>query len=105
MLKALNIHTVELLAGLSDGNLTFMGARTMRDKAKAYLAKANENADAVKFAEDTANLQAQIDALTNQLQGFRNAGVQEATAPPKKRGPKPKVNNEQDIPTTNTADS
>lgn len=39
-LKAINIHTVESLAALPDTALSWLGARTMRDKAKAWLAQA-----------------------------------------------------------------
>lgn len=105
-LKALNIHTVEQLAALSDHALTAMGMRQFRDKAKAYLEKSKDGVSAGKWAAEKENLQAQIEALQNQLNGFKDSGIipkQEASAPPKKRGPKKKVKDEQDIPPTGSA--
>lgn len=107
MLKGLNIHTVEMLASLQENHLTFLGARQMRDKAKAWMEKAKDTSAATQFAAREAAMQAQIDGLQNQINGFRAAGVpiQEASAPPapKKRGPKPKVRHEQNIPSTGSA--
>ena len=42
MVKGLNIYTVEQLAGLGDNSLTWLGARTWRDKAVAYLEEAKK---------------------------------------------------------------
>ena len=104
-LKTLNIHTIQQLASLGEHNLNFMGARSFRDKAKLWLEKAAGEADSAKWAKEKSELQDQIEALKNQMQGFINSGIvqtQEASAPPKKRGPKPKVKDE-NIPTTDTA--
>lgn len=61
-LAALNIHTVEALAALADGQLQNLGvgARQMRDQAQTWLEQA-------KGGEPIARLQAQIDGLTAQL--------------------------------------
>jgi hypothetical protein len=116
MLKSHGIHTVETLAALSDANVTnILGGRSYREMAKSYLAKAKEGAGAAQLAIVNQNLQDQITALTNQIKGLTDAGLspqpqalpvntQEATAPPapKKRGPKPKVKDEQNVPTINS---
>lgn len=99
-LKAMNIHTIEQLAALGDNNLNWLGARAIRDKAKNWLEKAKDGAAAAQWAKEKSELQAQIDALKNQMQGF---GIQEASAPPAKRGRKPKVKHEQDISTAGTS--
>jgi len=108
MLKSVNIQTVEQLAAMGDHSLTFMGARGYRDKAKAYLEKAKDGAASLKWAKEKQEMQDQIDALKNQMQGFANAGIltpQKASASPepKKRGPKPKVKDEQNIPPIDAA--
>lgn len=104
MLKGINVHTVEILASLQDNHITWLGARAMRDKAKIWIEKAKEAAPAIQWAKDKAEMTAQIEAMQNQLNGFRAAGViQEASAPPAKRGRKPKVRDEQDVSTINSA--
>lgn len=105
MLKGINVHTVEMLASLQDNHITWLGARQMRDKAKAWVEKAKDNAAASQWAKEKSEMQGQLEAMQNQINGFRAAGVpiQEASAPPAKRGPKPKVKHEQDVPTTNSA--
>lgn len=113
MLKGLGIHTVEQLASIGEHNLTFMGARQYRDKAKTYIENAKGSALSNQLAEQNAKLQDQIEALKNQMNGFINSGVkmepvklqstEEAKAPPKKRGPKPKVKHEQNVPPIDTA--
>lgn len=68
-LKAVNIHTVEQLAGASDGLAQkFMGLQAMKQKAQAYLDAANGNS-AIKAQADAqavliAELQAQLAKLT-----------------------------------------
>lgn len=68
-LKALNIMTVEGLAGL-DGTLLQrigMGARELKNKAQAYLDAADTNAPNAKMASDLAAAQDQIEALKRQM--------------------------------------
>ena len=69
MLKAQNIATVEQLANVDDSNLRNLGigAREMRDRAKAYLEDAADGARADKDAREKAALQQQIDALEARL--------------------------------------
>lgn len=104
MLKSLNIHTLEMLSELQENHLTWLGARQMRDKAKIAVEKAKDGAAAMQWAKEKSDMQDQMQALQNQINGLRDAGVlQEASAPPAKRGPKPKVKNEQNILTINAA--
>lgn len=107
MLKSMNIHTIEALAAMSDTNIGFMGGRQYRDMAKAWISKAKEGVTSAQWAKEKAEMQDQITALNNTINGLKTAGVlpaQEAAAPPapKKRGPKPKVKHE-DISTTDTS--
>lgn len=95
-LKSMNIHTIEMLANLGDNNLTWLGARAMREKAKAWIEKAKTGVDSLVWAKEKAEMQAQIEALKNQLNGFASVG---AIPEPKKRGRKPKVKDEQDTST------
>lgn len=87
-LKAMNIHTVEVLAGLGDNNLTWLGARQMRDKAKAWLDSSKGGAVALKQAQEIEDLKLQVEALTNQLNG-----LPQVKAESKKRGRKQNVQN------------
>lgn len=85
MLKGLNIHTVEALSQLSDNNLTFLGARGLRDKAKVWLETAKKGAPSMAQQQEINDLKAQLEAMRNQMQGL--------PAPAKvvkKRGRKPK---------------
>lgn len=93
--KAMSIHTVEQMAQLGDHQLGWTGARAMRDKAQKWLEKSKDGAEALRWAQEKQELQDQINALKNQMNGF---GIQEASAPPAKRK---KVKHEQDIPSTN----
>jgi len=93
-LKALNIHTVDSLAALGDNNLTWFGARPMRDKAKAWLAQAKDGSGLSQLQAENKKLRDDMEALQNQMQALIAAKAIPATAPetspPKKRGPKPK---------------
>lgn len=68
-LKALNISSVEELAGVTDGNLqqVGMGARALRDQAIAYLSRASEGAETRKLAAENAELRAQLEATNANL--------------------------------------
>ena len=88
-LKAINIHTVEAMASVSDTNLTWMGAREMREKAQTWLESAKQGAAATKWEAEKETLLSEIKALKNQL------------AAPKKA--KKKVKNGTDTSTTDTA--
>lgn len=66
-LKAMNVHTVEGLAEVSDAGLTWLGARELREKARAYLAAAAGGAELSKAQAENAALRADIDALKKQF--------------------------------------
>lgn len=119
-LKGLKIHTVEQLAAVSDTNLSWMGARQLRDNAKAWLSEAESGAETIKLRNQVEALQAQIEAMQNQQAGF-SASVKaepvlqsEQAAPlleaphikpivTKMRGRPKKVTNGADIPSVNAA--
>lgn len=70
-LKAMNVHTVEQLAGISDAQAhSFMGFHALKQRAETYLEAARGNAPLVKMQaaledrdEQIAALQAQIDQI------------------------------------------
>jgi hypothetical protein len=120
-LKAMNIHTVEMLAGCSDANLRWMGARQMRDNAKAWLNEADNGSETIRLRNEIEQLRIQLEAMRNQ-----NAGIlasqpapvvvnSEQIAAPlmeapeikpivtKMRGRPRKVEDGTDVPATNTA--
>lgn len=84
-LKALNIHSVEQLANIGENNMTWLGARQMRDKAKAWLESAKSGAGASQMQKRIEQLEADNIALKNQLAAFGQEPQE-----PKKRGRKPK---------------
>lgn len=72
MMKSANVHTVEQLSVVSDGNLSNlgMGARDLREKAKTYLESAQTGAIPMAAQERINELEKQVEALKNQLTGF-----------------------------------
>lgn len=71
--KAMNIHTVEALAALPDTALTWLGSRSYRDKAVAWLAGAKDGSAVIALqtkcdnqATDIAMLKEQIKELSTQ---------------------------------------
>jgi len=72
MFKAMNIHTVEHLAAVSDSNLSNlgMGAREIREKAIAYLENAKGSAHAMAAQKEIEELKLQIEAMKNQMAGL-----------------------------------
>lgn len=64
-MKALNVHTVEQLAAVDDTALTRMGmgARDLREKAKAWLENAKGGESVSKLMAENAALKAQISAM------------------------------------------
>lgn len=70
--KAVNVHTVEQLVAVSDGNLANlgMGARELQDKAKAFLEKAANGSDVTKLLARISDLEKIIEGLKNQSSGF-----------------------------------
>lgn len=69
-LKAMNIHTVEQLAAVADGNLTWMGARDLQKKAIDWLQAAKEGAGFSKLEAENQDLRNQLEALKRQFEGF-----------------------------------
>lgn len=120
-LKALNIFTVEQLAGISDANLKFMGARQLRDNAKAWLEEANAGGAIIAANNRIAELERQLEAVNNTMRAIgENTGkpnkqvVESLEAPPfeeapvkpivtKMRGRPSKVENGADIPSVDAA--
>lgn len=66
-LKASGIHTVESLSTLPDTALTWLGARGMRDKAKAWLSQAENGKEVIKLSEENNRLRADMDMLKKQM--------------------------------------
>lgn len=69
-LKAMNIFTVESLATLPDGKLTWMGARELQQKAKLYIDKAKESAPMLAMQEENEKLRRDMEALKAQFAGM-----------------------------------
>lgn len=72
-MKALNIHTVEQLAELGENNMQWMGARMMRDKAKAWIAQSQGNAGLSKLQAENETLRNDLEALKNQMAALIDA--------------------------------
>jgi|ERR1700743_261660 len=67
-LKALNIHTVEQLAAVPDGQLAVLGARELINKAKMWLSQADSHVTESRLASENESLRAEIEALRKQMQ-------------------------------------
>lgn len=67
-LKALNIHTVEALAGLDGQPLKNLGqdGRSLKNQATAFLESASATADVTRYADENAKLKERIAALEGQ---------------------------------------
>lgn len=88
MFKALNIHTVEALASVSDANLSNlgMGARDYREKAIAFINQAKDGSGLVKLQEENKELRTQMEALKNQMNALiENKPKNKGGRPPKKK--------------------
>lgn len=66
-LKSMGIHTVEQLAGLPDTALTWLGAQTWRNKAKAWLASSVDSSTVIKLQSENDTLKADVEMLKNQI--------------------------------------
>jgi len=77
-LHGFNIYTAEALAALDGTPLQKlgMGGREWKDQAQAYLDRASGTADLSRFAQENADLRAQIEALQEQMAAI-------GAAPPK----------------------
>lgn len=65
--KAMHIHTVEQLAGISDSNLSWLGARELRDKASAWLKQADGSKHAMHLQAELNKRDADIEDLKRQM--------------------------------------
>ena len=71
--NALNILSVEMLAELSDANVSkIFDGRIWREKAKAWLAQSKDGATATRLAAENERLKQQIDALTLRVNELAN---------------------------------
>ena len=68
-MQALNIRTVEHLAGLSDTSIQAlgMGGRELKAKAQAYLDTAADGAEAAKYAAQNEQMKSEIEDLKAQI--------------------------------------
>lgn len=66
-LKGMQIHTVEQLSAVPDHALTWLGAREMREKAKTWLAKADDGAEVLRLKNENDVLKADIELLKKQF--------------------------------------
>lgn len=68
-LKAVGIHTVEMLAAVSDGNLMHLGTggRTLRDQAIAFLNTRQFGVPSAQMAAETASLRNENERLKAQI--------------------------------------
>lgn len=92
-LKAMHIHTIEQLATIADHNLSWLGARELREKAAAWLANADGGKEVTRLTAENEKLRAdleakqvQIDELAQRLDAFiaqstAGAHVHEGAAP------------------------
>ena len=64
MLKDLGIKTVEALAALSDTNLTFLGGRMYREKARLYLDQATGGAAVSRVVAENETMKLELARMT-----------------------------------------
>ncbi len=72
-LKAAHIYTVEALAEVHDGHIDQIGidGRGLREKARAFLAQARDNAATMKLASEKKELQDQLVAMQEQIKALQ----------------------------------
>lgn len=75
-LKAMKIHTVEQLASLSDANLSFMGARQLRENARAWLSEAESGGEVLALRNQIEKLERDNIALKNTIEGLTKTTTQ-----------------------------
>ena len=67
-LKAVNVHTVEQLAGISDAQAhSFMGFHSLKQRAETYLEAAKGNAPLIQMQAELDKRDEQIRALQSQI--------------------------------------
>ncbi|RQS22413.1 chromosome partitioning protein ParA [Burkholderia sp. Bp8995] len=65
-MKAMHIHTVEQLAAIADHNLSWLGARELRDKAAAWLQNADGGKEVIRLMAENDQLRADLEAQKGQ---------------------------------------
>ncbi|MCW3678219.1 chromosome partitioning protein ParA [Burkholderia cenocepacia] len=65
-MKAMHIHTVEQLAAMADSNLSWLGARELREKAIAWLKNAEDGKEVVRLTAENEQLRADLDVQREQ---------------------------------------
>ncbi len=72
--EALNVHTLENLAGVSDATITKlgMGAREHVKKAQAHLQAAQDASAVNRLVDSEARLMAEVDGLKAQIKELKN---------------------------------
>ncbi|WP_186260016.1 chromosome partitioning protein ParA [Burkholderia gladioli] len=65
-MKAMHIHTVEQLAAMADSNLSWLGARELREKAIAWLKNAEGGKEVVRLTAENEQLRTDLDAQREQ---------------------------------------
>lgn len=84
--KSQKIHTVEQLAALSDAAMFGMDTRSLRDKAIAFLNKADEGAVVAKLTAENESLRTDVEMLKAQFAELAGHPADLTPTPPK-RGP------------------
>ena len=84
MLKGIHIHTVEQLAGVSDSNLSWLGARQLRDKAVAWLAQAEGGKEVIRLEAENELLKQDLAMQKQQLKELADRMDAMTTKAPKK---------------------
>lgn len=92
--KAIHIHTVEQLAGVSDANLNWLGARELRDKAVAWLAQAAGGKEALRLTHENEQLRADVDDLKRQIKELASLARNSDDEPKRGPGRPPKAHQE-----------
>lgn len=90
-LKALNIHTVESLSEVSDANLKWPQARSLRDQAIKWLESANDGKIVAQWEHREKELVNEIETLKSEIAIMKNYlhKSNSHNDQPKKRGRKP----------------
>jgi hypothetical protein len=84
--RAANIHTVEALAAVHDGNIDKIGnnMRELRAKAQAFLATAKDTAASQKLAVENQHLKDQMATMQNQINELAKALEKRGPGRPRK---------------------
>lgn len=69
-LKALKIFTIEQLAGMSDSNLSWLGARQLRDRAKLWMEQAQGGAPLARLQSELEHRDNIIEQMSSKLQAL-----------------------------------